>query len=1245
MAAQPIRVLCVGDDSRHVDRIERVLDRTDGSFSVAAEPSVRDGRRRLEDGDFDCVVAAHPESGTADPAFGRALGDAGRDLPFVLVASDGGTPSVESGFAGVDTVLEPDRLDQLASRIRVAVSDRRAESGFDRERFDAVASAAGRAAIRATTRTGIEEAVCSAIRESTLYGSAWIADRDGDAGGYRLRASAGVDPESMDPLPDGIDEPSDGPESTIVTVRGGGNSGDRPPDRREDVDARWASEPVAVTPLAVDDERYGVLAVTPAEPRSFGPAERAELGELATDVAHAIRSARAREAARETNDRLRTVIDASPDAIVVTDANERVQLWNPAAEELFGWSESGVLGEANPIVPPEHREEFDDLYGGVLAGEEYAGVNVTRRTKDGEQRCFSLSTARLEDEDGDVTGAVAVFQDVTERNRRERELAASQRRYRTLAEHFPNGAVVLFGDDLEIQIARGRGLDAIEGSPEELEGCSLTERVPDAVRDRLEPRLRDALAGVSDTVEVSLGDHDYRIQTVPVENDEEVFAGLAVIQDVTEQVERERELEASRQRYRSLVEAAPDPIFVADAETGRIVEVNQQAERVTGRPREELVGLHQSKLHPPDCRGEYEALFDLHREELSSVDDSGTTVRQLAGGEDVFVVTDDGGRVPVEITSSLLETGGRRYLQGIFRDVSDRKEYERTLKALNEATQRFHQAESRAEVCEIVVDIATSVLDRTIVGVHLFDKEQGALPPVAYAIEPGEDFGEPPTVDPGSKAVWNVFATNERAIFDDVREEPGAFEPDTPMRSAILTPIDGVGVLVVGDDEVGQFDESIVELVELLAGTTSEAIHRVTREQHLREREATLERQTSRLERLDDVNRQIRRVLEATVRANSREELQTEVCERLVETDRFSFAWIAGVDSTHDRLVPEAWAGCERGYLDVFDMSIDDRPRGPPEVRAATSRETTVVEYVADRIQDEPWRQDPLARGFESAIAIPLELGDVMHGVLTIYADRPEAFDDLSRDVLVDLGPTIAYTIGSIEQRRSMLTGRVVELEFEISDERCLWKRVAERTGCEFEVLSTVPHDDDTTIAFVELEADAVDRFLEHLGTLPIVLDAQAVGDGSGDADARAVRIVLGQTSLARALVEVGGRVVGRSVSESGVRLQVEARSDVDVRTIVSLVERRYRDFRLLSRQEATRRPSSDADDSVFDGLTQRQREVLEVAYYDGYFGWPRDATAEDLADVFDVASSTLSRHLRVGQRKLLENAFSDDGR
>ncbi|WP_044958497.1 helix-turn-helix domain-containing protein, partial [Halarchaeum acidiphilum] len=52
--------------------------------------------------------------------------------------------------------------------------------------------------------------------------------------------------------------------------------------------------------------------------------------------------------------------------------------------------------------------------------------------------------------------------------------------------------------------------------------------------------------------------------------------------------------------------------------------------------------------------------------------------------------------------------------------------------------------------------------------------------------------------------------------------------------------------------------------------------------------------------------------------------------------------------------------------------------------------------------------------------------------------------------------------------------------------------------------------------------------------------------------------------------------------------------------------------------------------------LTDRQRAAFEAAYYGGYFEWPRDSTAEELANAMDVSAPTFHQHLRAAERKLL---------
>jgi len=148
-------------------------------------------------------------------------------------------------------------------------------------------------------------------------------------------------------------------------------------------------------------------------------------------------------------------------------------------------------------------------------------------------------------------------------------------------------------------------------------------------------------------------------------------------------VELRDELRASRRKHRAVVDTAPDAIFLADAETGVVRQANAEATRLVGRPMEELVGLDQRRLHPPEDADRYRDLFE---EQLGE----GPTVRtELADGSDVLVQRADGERVPVEINASTVEIGGERVSIGIFRDVSERREQARELDRQNRRLERF----------------------------------------------------------------------------------------------------------------------------------------------------------------------------------------------------------------------------------------------------------------------------------------------------------------------------------------------------------------------------------------------------------------------------------------------------------------------------------------------------------------------------------------------------------------------------
>ena len=133
------------------------------------------------------------------------------------------------------------------------------------------------------------------------------------------------------------------------------------------------------------------------------------------------------EALRRANDRLQGVIQSSPLAILSLDAEGIVQMWNPAAERLFGWTAAHAMGRPLPVAPDDDEEEFRSARRRVMQGESLTGVELIQKKQDGTTVSVNLFAAPLHDADGHVTGMLALFEDVSGVKRLEQQFFQAQK--------------------------------------------------------------------------------------------------------------------------------------------------------------------------------------------------------------------------------------------------------------------------------------------------------------------------------------------------------------------------------------------------------------------------------------------------------------------------------------------------------------------------------------------------------------------------------------------------------------------------------------------------------------------------------------------------------------------------------------------------------------------------------------------------------------------------------------------------
>ncbi len=119
---------------------------------------------------------------------------------------------------------------------------------------------------------------------------------------------------------------------------------------------------------------------------------------------------------------LAALVESSDDAIISKDLNGIVTSWNVAAERLFGYTPSEMIGQSiRLLIPPDRQQEEDDVLGRIRRGERVDHYETIRRRKDGSLVPISLTVSPIRTADGTIVGASKIARDTSDRLRAERD--------------------------------------------------------------------------------------------------------------------------------------------------------------------------------------------------------------------------------------------------------------------------------------------------------------------------------------------------------------------------------------------------------------------------------------------------------------------------------------------------------------------------------------------------------------------------------------------------------------------------------------------------------------------------------------------------------------------------------------------------------------------------------------------------------------------------------------------------------
>ncbi len=901
------------------------------------------------------------------------------------------------------------------------------------------------------------------------------------------------------------------------------------------------------------------------------------------------------------------------------------------AREIFGVSPAeGSFGHEDVpvLVASRHEDVVRQKRNAVSKGEPF---DIEYQIEvDGSTKWIHERAELKRDDDGVPVEAIGVLRDVTDRKDRERDRDL----FRNLIDEASDGIFVIDSHTSAILDVNETACQLLGYDREELSSLSVPDINPDFSAEMWNSFAATVRENGTDVIE---GEHRRKDgSTFPVEIrishvDLNQAYHVATVRDITERKERERQLKATRKRYQTLIDDAPVPIFVADADTGELVEANAAAAELRNQPRDEIIGLHQTALHPDEEAKRYQELFEYHVENQE-------TIKEFEDGTPVSLTTVGGDRIPVAISTSIVSLDGRTLIHGIFREISEQRRYENALTGINTAARDLLQAETAAGIAQIVVDASTDVLDASGSGVCLYDDHAGQLVPTAYSESLDDILDDIPRFSPGDSVAWRVFTDQEQVRLDDVRTTEDVYNAGTPIRSELLIPLGEHGVFLIGDTSIGAFDEMTEEIAGTLASTAEAALDRADRTQTLRERERESRIQAERLERVNQLNDEIRTITQALIRVRSRDAITQRVCDSLTSLDRFTYAWIGDPDPAASEMRASTQAGSPRHHLDTVSLNFEPS-NTLPSVRAARERTTVTEPRIAAAPHQTEWRDVALQHGFQSVISVPLVYDGFLYGVMAIYSEQADAFDDRTKSVLTELGELVGYALNTSDQRNALLGGGTVDVTFDLTGTTDLFIQLADHVSADIRILNITPRSEETYLVHFVCE-DAEDEKVQTVADGLSSIDELRV---ISEADQTMFEAVVIGDCLVTTLATVGVNI--RSVVAAGTHCRVtgslpEGRAH---QTLVQQLKDEYPDIDVAIHQRGTSSPALPWMGLLNDALTERQRDILATTYYSGYFDQQRKRTGTEIADLLGISQPAFSTQLRAAQRNLLSPIFDHE--
>lgn len=223
---------------------------------------------------------------------------------------------------------------------------------------------------------------------------------------------------------------------------------------------------------------------------------------------------------------------------------------------------------------------------------------------------------------------------------------------------------------------------------------------------------------------------------------------------------------------------------------------------------------------------------------------------------------------------------------------------------------------------------------------------------------------------------------------------------------------------------------------------------------------------------------------------------------------------------------------------------------------------------------------------------------------------------------------------------RALLAGGGAELEFEITDSNIRAIDFADRIDGWLRLEGIVPQTGRSAIAYGTIGNTAPERVEAVCAEMDFISNAKLIEERD---EGMLFEFTVNNLGFVRQLAQHSAALKALEVTGDAAQLVVALPHSSDIREFVERLTERWNGISLTAQRNDPEIAGLRTNRPLQEDLTDRQMEVLEVAFASGYFDWPRRITGEELADRLGISPPTLHQHLRMGLSEILDMILMSD--